>query len=236
MTLSEGIRLMRSRNYYGPMMVELGEADTLISGLTINYPKTIRPALQIIGVEEGYKKVAGMYIILHKNGTYFFSDTTVNVDPSVEDLVEIIALTSRAVKFFDHEPRIAMISYSNFGSNRGEIPDKAREAVKQAKEKFPDMIIDGELQANVALNTEIQQEIYPFSQLAEKGANTLVFPNLISGNVAYKLLMEIGGAEAIGPILLGMKKPIHILQLGSSVSEIVNMAAIAIVDAQNKND
>jgi len=150
MTLSEGIRLMRSRNYYGPMMVELGEADALISGLTINYPKTIRPALQIIGVEEGFRKVAGMYIILHKTGSYFFSDTTVNVDPSVEDLVEIIELTSRAVKFFGVEPRIGVISYSNFGSNRGEIPDKAREAVKQAKEKFPDLIIDGELQANVA--------------------------------------------------------------------------------------
>jgi malate dehydrogenase (oxaloacetate-decarboxylating)(NADP+) len=146
--------------------------------------------------------------------------------------VDIISLTARGVRFFDMEPRIAVLSYSNFGSSRGEVPEKTREAVRLAKLKHPDLIIDGEIQANVALNTEIQKETYPFSALADGGANTLIFPNLASGNIAYKLLMEIGGAEAIGPILLGMKKPVHVLQLGSSVREIVNMAAIAVVDAQ----
>jgi malate dehydrogenase (oxaloacetate-decarboxylating)(NADP+) len=231
-TYQDCLRLMRERNYYGSMMVELGDADALVSGLTKDYPKTISPALQIIGVAEGVSRVAGMYIITNKRGTFFFSDTTVNVDPSAEELAQIIELTARGVRFFDIEPRIAMLSYSNFGSSKGEIPEKARKAVRLAKQKNPDLIVEGDIQANVALNTEIQQETYPFSELSKEGANTLIFPNLASGNIAYKLVMEIGGAEAIGPILLGMKKPVHILQLGSSIREIVNMAAIAVVDAQ----
>lgn len=225
-------QLMRDRNYYGAMMVEIGEADALVSGLTKDYPKTILPALQIIGIAEGVSRVAGMYIMLNKRGTFFFSDTTVNVDPTAEQLVDIIGLTARGVKFFDMEPRVAVVSYSNFGSSKGEVPDKTREAVRLAKKKYPDLVIDGEIQANVAFNTEIQQESFPFSALAKEGANTIVFPNLESGNIAYKLLTEIGGAEAIGPVLLGMKKPVHVLQLGSSIREIINMAAIAVVDAQ----
>lgn len=181
---------------------------------------------------EGVERVAGMYIILNKKGTYFFADTTVNLNPTAHELVDIISLTARGVRFFDIEPHIAVLSYSNFGSSRGEVPEKTREAVRLAKLKHPDLIIDGDIQANVALNTEIQRENYPFSNLVDGGANTLIFPNLAAGNIAYKLLMEIGGAEAIGPILLGMKKPVHVLQLGSSVREIVNMAAIAVVDAQ----
>ncbi|MEO1051259.1 MAG: NADP-dependent malic enzyme [Bacteroidota bacterium] len=232
-TLEYAFKKMMERNYFGTMMVEQGEADAFISGLTRDYPQTIRPALQVIGVEEGVKRVAGMYIISNKNGTFFFSDTTVNENPTSEDLVDIITLTARGVKFFDIEPRVAALSYSNFGSSKGEIPEKVQRAVAMVKAKHPDMIIDGEIQANVALNTDIQQEMYPFSELAEKGANTLIFPDLASGNIAYKLVMEIGGAEAIGPILLGMKKPVHILQIGSSVREIVNMAAIAVVDAQS---
>lgn len=173
-----------------------------------------------------------MYIIMTKKGNYFFGDCTVNVDPSVEDLSEIINLTARGAKFFDVEPRVAVLSYSNFGSSKGEIPDKTREAVRLARQNNPELIIDGDIQANVALNTELQQEMYPFSALADKGANTMIFPNLASANIAYKLLMEIGGAETIGPILLGMKKPVHVLQLGSSIREIVNIAAIAVVDAQ----
>jgi malate dehydrogenase (oxaloacetate-decarboxylating)(NADP+) len=223
---------MRERNYFGSMMVELGGADALVSGLTKDYPKTISPALQIIGVAPGVKRVAGMYIITNKRGTFFFSDTTVNLDPSAEELAEIIELTARGVKFFDIQPRIAVLSYSNFGSSKGEVPDKTRAAVQIAKKRNPDLIVEGDIQANVALNTEIQRETYPFSELSKEGANTLIFPNLASGNIAYKLVMEIGGAEAIGPILLGMKKPVHILQLGSSIREIVNMAAIAVVDAQ----
>ncbi len=155
-----------------------------------------------------------------------------NVNPTAEELVGIIGLTSRGVQFFDIEPRVAVLSYSNFGSSKGEIPEKTNEAVRLAKEKYPNLILDGDIQANVAFDTELQQEIYPFSALAKQGANTLIFPDLASGNIAYKLLMEIGGAEAIGPILMGMKKPVHVLQLGSSIRDIVNMAAIAVVDAQ----
>ncbi|MBL3655023.1 NADP-dependent malic enzyme [Fulvivirga sediminis] len=231
-TLAEAKKLMKERNMFGSMLVEHNEADALISGLTKDYPKTILPALQIIGMEKDVKKVAGMYIIANKKGTFFFADTTVNVDPTPEELVDIIGMTARGVKFFDIEPRVAVLSYSNFGSSKGDVPDKAKKAVQLAKEKFPDLIIDGDIQANVAIDKEMQQNNYPFSALAAKGANTLIFPNLASGNIAYKLLMEIGGAEAIGPILLGMNKPVHILQLGSSIREIVNMAAIAVVDAQ----
>lgn len=225
-------RLLRERNYFGAMMVEFGEADALVSGLTKDYPKTISPSLQIIGTAEGVNRVAGMYIIMNKRGTFFFADTTVNVDPTAEELAGIIELTARGVKFFDMEPRIAVLSYSNFGSSKGEIPDKTREAVRIAKSRNPGLVVEGDIQANVAFNTQIQQETFPFSALANEAANTLIFPNLASGNIAYKLLMEIGGAEAIGPILLGMKKPVHVLQLGSSIREIVNMAAIAVVDAQ----
>ncbi len=232
LTYQDCIRLMRERNYYAAMMVEHGDADALVSGLTKDYPKTILPSLQAIGTADGVNRVAGMYIILNKRGTFFFADTTVNVDPDAKQLAEIIELTARGVRFFDINPRIAMLSYSNFGSSKGEIPDKTREAVRLAKLKNPDLVVEGDIQANVALNTQIQQETFPFSALSKEGANTLIFPNLASGNIAYKLLMEIGGAETIGPILLGMKKPVHVLQLGSSIREIVNMAAIAVVDAQ----
>ena len=231
-TIYDANRQMRDRNGFGAMMVEFGEADALVSGLTKDYSKTILPSLQIIGMAPGVKRVAGMYIIMNKKGNFFFADCTVNVDPTAEELVGIIGLAKRGVKFFDYEPRVAMLSYSNFGSSKGDVPDKTREAVRLAKEKYPDLIIEGDIQANVAVNTDLQKENYPFSSLAKEGANTLIFPNLASGNIAYKLLMEIGGAEAIGPILLGMKKPVHILQLGSSIREIVNMAAIAVVDAQ----
>lgn len=232
LTYMDCVRLMLERNYFGAMMVEVGDADALVSGLTKDYPKTILPALQIIGTAEGVNRVAGMYIIMNKRGTFFFADTTVNLNPNAQELAEIIELTARGVKFFDMDPRIAVLSYSNFGSSKGEVPEKAREAVAIARKKNPDLIVEGDIQANVALNTQIQQETFPFSALANGAANTLIFPNLASGNIAYKLLMEIGGADAIGPILLGMKKPVHVLQLGSPIREIVNMAAIAVVDAQ----
>jgi len=214
------------------MMVDTGEADALISGLTRDYSKTILPALQVIGMRKGVERVAGMYIVLHKKGVYFFADCTVNVDPTAQEMVGIIGATVRGARFFETEPRVAVLSYSNFGSSRGHVPDKTREAVRLARQKYPDLVIEGEIQANVALNVELQRELYPFSALAKEGANTLIFPNLSSANIAYKLLMEIGGAETIGPVLLGMKKPVHILQLGSSIREIVNMTAIAVVDAQ----
>ncbi len=232
MTLYEGRRLMRERNYYAAMMVETGAADACITGLTKDYGKSIIPSLQVIGTEDGVQRVASMYIIQHKKGPYFFADTTVNINPTAEEMVEIIGLTARAVRFFDTEPRMAVISYSNFGSNAGPLPEKTRRATELAKARFPDLLIDGEMQANVALSPHLLQEHYGFSPLAEKGANTLIFPNVESGNIAYKVLQEIGGAEAIGPVLMGMRKPVHILQLGASVRDIVNMAAIAVVDAQ----
>ena len=226
-------KLMRDRNYFGAMMVECGHADAMVSGQTQEYPKLMRPVLQSVGKRDDVSKVAGMYIINSNAGTFFFADTTVNIDPSVDELVDIIGMTAEGVRFFDIEPRIAVLSYSNFGSSQGVTQEKASLAVQRAKEKYPGLIIEGDIQANVALNTSLQKEQYPFSALAEKGANTLIFPNLASGNIAYKLLMEIGHSDALGPILLGLNKPIQILQLGGSIREIVNMAAIAVVDAQS---
>ena len=232
MTLRLARKLIVSRNYFGAMMVETGLADALISGLSNDYPKTILPALQIIGMAKGVNRVAGMYILSNNKGNYFFADTTVNVDPTTEDLVDIIGLTDKAVRFFGREPSMAVLSYSNFGSAKGEVPTKTAKAVAMAKEKWPDLIIDGDIQANVAINRQLLKENYPFSTLAENPVNTFIFPDLDSGNIAYKLLMELGGAEAIGPILMGMNKPVHVLQLGSTVREIFNMVAIAVVDAQ----
>ncbi len=235
-SLYEAKKLMRDRNYFGAMMVELGEADALISGLTKNYPATIRPALQIIGMDENVKKVAGMYLMLTKQGPIFLADTTVNINPSVDDLVDITTIVAKSVQKFNITPRVAMLSYSNFGSSETENPIKVREAVQKLHEKCPDLIVDGEMQANFALNANLLKDNYPFSTLVGEAANTLIFPNLDSGNAAYKILQEIGGAEAVGPILIGMKKPVHILQLGSSVREIVNMITIAVVDAQSKEE
>jgi malate dehydrogenase (oxaloacetate-decarboxylating)(NADP+) len=233
-TLYEAKKLMRDRNYYGACMVHFGEADALISGLTKNYATTMKPALQIIGTEPGVPKVAGMYLMITKKGPLFFADTTINVNPSAQDLVDITLLVERTVKQFNVTPRIAMLSYSNFGSNEGEVPEKTRQAVSILHQLYPDMVIDGEMQANFAMNRHLLADNFPFSTLNGKPANTLIFPNLESGNIAYKLLQEVGGAEAVGPILLGMKKPVHVLQLGSSVREIVNMITIAVVDAQQK--
>jgi malate dehydrogenase (oxaloacetate-decarboxylating)(NADP+) len=233
-TLYEAKKQLVDRNYYGACMVQFGRADALISGLTKNYVTTVKPALQIIGTEEGVNRVAGMYMMITAKGPVFFGDTTVNVNPCVNDLVDITVLIERSVKQFNISPRIAVLSYSNFGSNEGEIPEKTRETVAILHEKYPDMVVDGDMQANFALNSDLLADNFPFSTLNGKPANTLIFPNLESGNIAYKLLQEIGGAEAVGPILVGLKKPVHVLQLGSSVREIVNMVTIAVVDAQAK--
>ena len=232
--LYESKKIMRDRNYYGCMMVETGDADAMISGLTKNYPDTIRPALQIIGMEPGAKKVAGMYIMMTKKGPLFLADTTVNFNPTAEELADITLLVAKEVKHFGVTPCIAMLSYSNFGSSHSPeaiLVACAREIVKQ---KAPDLIVDGEMQANVAFNNEILRDNYPFSELVDQDVNTLIFPNLAAGNVAYNLLQEIGGSDAIGPILLGLKKPVHILQLGSQVRSIYNMVLIAVIDAQIK--
>jgi malate dehydrogenase (oxaloacetate-decarboxylating)(NADP+) len=235
-TLFEAKKLMRDRNYYGAAMVQFGKADALISGLTKEYGSTIKPALQVIGIEEGVNRVAGMYMMLTKNGPVFFGDTTVNENPTVDELVDITTLLDHSVKKFNVQPRIAMLSYSNFGSNDGIVPQKVRQAVKILHEKHKDIIVDGEMQANFAMNPDLLRDNYPFSSLVGAPANVLIFPNLESGNIAYKLLQELGGAEAVGPILLGLNKPVHILQLGSSVREIVNMVTIAVVDAQTKEE
>ncbi len=233
-TLLEARKFLRDRNYFGASMVEFGEADAMISGLTKNYASTIKPALQIIGTEEGVNRVAGMYMMMTRKGPVFFGDTTVNVDPSAKDLVDITVLMDRSVRKFNVVPRIAMLSYSNFGSNMGVVPDKVRNAVTKLHDEHKDILVDGEMQANFAINNSLLRDNFPFSTLVDAPANTLVFPNLESGNIAYKLLQELGEAEAVGPILLGLKKPVHIVQLGSSVREIVNMVTIAVVDVQVK--
>ncbi len=230
----EALKEMFDRNYFGCMMVETGDADAMISGLTKNYPDTIRPALQIIGTEDGVKKIAGMYLLLTKKGPLFLADTTVNFNPTAEELADITLMVAKEVRNFNVTPRIAMLSYSNFGSSNSpeaQMVAKARELVKK---RNPSLIVDGEMQASMAFNTEIMRDNYPFSELADQDVNTLIFPNLAAGNIAYNLLKEVGGADAIGPILLGLKKPVHVLQLGSSVRSIYNMALIAVVDAQIK--
>ncbi|HEY8919400.1 MAG TPA: NADP-dependent malic enzyme, partial [Chitinophaga sp.] len=230
----EANKIMRERNYFGCMLVETGEADALISGLTRKYPDTIRPALHVIGMEEGAKRVAGMYIINTKRGPLFLADTTVNFNPTSEELAEITMMVAKEVRLFNIEPRIAMVSYSNFGSSptpEAQMVSKARELVKKMD---PTLIVDGEIQAAMAFNQEILRDSYPFSELIGEEVNTLIFPNLSAGNIAYNLLQEVAGFDAIGPVLLGMKKPVHILQLGSTVRQIVNMVNIAVVDAQHK--
>ena len=232
----EAKKAMRDRNHFGAMMLDHGDGDALISGLTKNYPLTIRPALQIIGTEADTSKVAGMYLMLTKQGPIFLADTTVNIDPNVEELVEITKLVAKSVNKFNISPRIAMLSYSNFGNSETPNPMKVRKAVEILHQQHPELIVDGEMQANFALNPALLKDNFPFSTLNGAPANTLIFPNLDAGNAAYKILQEIGGAEAVGPILIGMKKPVHILQLGSSVREIVNMVTIAVVDAQSKEE
>jgi malate dehydrogenase (oxaloacetate-decarboxylating)(NADP+) len=230
-TIEEARQLMRTPTVYGAMMVHMGDADALVSGVTMHYPDTIRPALQIVGTRENVSKVAGLYIMIVKKEVYFFADATVNIEPTDEDLAEIAIMSAEMAKRFDIEPRIAMLSFSNFGSARHHLVDKVQRATKIVKKRAPDLIIDGEMQADTAVVPELLDEIYPFNTLNGK-ANVLVFPDLEAGNVAYKLLQHLGGAEAIGPVLMGMRKPVHVLQHGAEVSDVVNMAAIAVVDAQ----
>jgi malate dehydrogenase (oxaloacetate-decarboxylating)(NADP+) len=231
----EAGKLMKDRNYFGCMMVEQGDADAMISGLSRNYPDTIRPALQVIGTEEGVSKIAGMYIMLTKKGPLFLADTTVNFNPTAEELADITLLVAKEVRTFGITPRIAMLSYSNFGSSETPEAVTVRNARAIVKQKNPSLIVDGEVQGLVAFNKDILRESYPFSELVDNGdVNTLIFPNLSAGNIAYNLLQEVGGADAIGPVLLGLKKPVHVLQLGSSTRSILNMVMIAVIDAQYK--
>ncbi len=230
----ESCKLMKERNYFGCMMVETGEADCMISGLTRNYPDTIRPALETIGTEANVKKIAGMYIMLTKRGPLFLADTTINFNPTAEELAEITLLVAKEVKQFNIVPHIAMLSYSNFGSSDGEEAKLVRQARVLVKAKDPELICDGEVQGILAFNKEILRDNYPFTELLNGQTNTLIFPNLAAGNIAYNLLQEVGGADTIGPVLLGLKKPVHVLQLGSSIRSIFNMVLISVVDAQMK--
>jgi malate dehydrogenase (oxaloacetate-decarboxylating)(NADP+) len=226
---------MKDRNHFGCMMVETGDADAMILGLSRNYPDTIRPAIQIIGTEDGVSKIAGMYIMLTKKGPLFLADTTVNFNPTSEELADITLLVAKQVKALGITPRIAMLSYSNFGSSETPEAITVRNARSIVKKRNPSLIVDGEMQGIVAFNKDILRDNYPFSELVHNGdVNTLIFPNLSAGNIAYNLLQEVGEADAIGPILLGLKKPVHVLQLGSSVRSILNMVMIAVIDAQSK--
>jgi malate dehydrogenase (oxaloacetate-decarboxylating)(NADP+) len=230
----ESIKIMKDRNHFGCMMVETGDADAMLSGLTKNYAEAIRPALQIVGTEEGVKKIAGMYLLLTKKGPLFLADTTVNFNPTAEELADITMMVAKEVRNFNLTPRIAMLSYSNFGSSDSGEAKLVAEATRILKQRNPSLIVDGEMQGSMAFNKEILRDNYPFSELVDEDVNVLMFPNLTAGNVAYNLLKEVGGADAIGPILLGLKKPVHVLQLGSTVRSIINMALVAVVDAQLK--
>jgi malate dehydrogenase (oxaloacetate-decarboxylating)(NADP+) len=207
----------------------------MISGLLKNYPDAIRPALQIIGKEESCKKIAGMYIMITKKGPLFLADTTVNFNPTAEELADITIMVAREVNNFNITPRVAMLSYSNFGSSNSPEAQLVARATAIVKQRNPKLIVDGEMQASLAFSKEVLKDNYPFSELAEHDVNTLIFPNLAAGNIAYNLLKEVGGADAIGPILLGLKKPVHVLQLGSSVRNIINMTLVAVIDAQAKS-
>ncbi|HPF51796.1 MAG TPA: NADP-dependent malic enzyme [Draconibacterium sp.] len=237
MTFNEAVEKMYNPDYYGSMMVETGEADAFISGFSRKYSTTIRPALQVIGVKKDFNHIAGMYLMLTKKGPLFLSDTTVNMNPSPQVLADTTILTAEMVKNFNIEPKIALLSYSNFGAFKGEgSPVRVKDAVNMLQEKYPDLKVDGEMQANYALNGKLRYSRYPFNKLGDEDANVLIFPNLSSGNITYKVLQSLGTAEAVGPILMGMNKPIHILQRDSTVREIINMVAIAVIDAQRVAD
>jgi malate dehydrogenase (oxaloacetate-decarboxylating)(NADP+) len=234
-TLLEARARLREPNYFGTMMVEAGHADALVSGVTQSYSWTIRPALQILPLRAGYRRAAGVYMLVLRDRTHFIADATVNIDPSAEDLAEIAFMAAEAAaRFLPTPPRIAMVSFSNFGSTPHPSSDKVRRATELARARFPDLVIDGEMQADTALVPEIQSEYFPFCALGGRAADVLVFANLEAANVAYKLVQRVAGAEAIGPILLGLSRSVHVLQRAASVNEIVHMTAVAVADALDR--
>jgi malate dehydrogenase (oxaloacetate-decarboxylating)(NADP+) len=233
-TYADAARILNSRNYFAMMMVECGDADGAVAGLRAYYPATIRPALQIIKTRPGVKHVSGAYLLMFHGRMLVLADTTVNIDPDAEQLAEIAIATAETARRFNLEPRVAMVSFSNFGSTKHPESEKVKDAVALVKQRRPDLIIEGEMQADTAVFPEVAQEEYPWSVI-QGDANVLVFPSLDAANAAYKLLWRLGGAEAIGPILQGLAKPVHVLQRGVDVNDIVNMAAIAVLDAQEKS-
>ena len=216
------------------MMVNEGDADALISGYSRSYPTVVKPMLELIGLDKGATRIATTNLLMTQRGPMFLSDTSININPTSKDLYKIAQMTATTVRMFGLEPVMAMVSYSNFGSSDHENAKKVREAVMYLHRNHPNLVVDGELQTDFALNNEMLQDIFPFSRLAGKKVNTLVFPNLDAANITYKLLKELNQAENIGPIMMGMRKPVHILHLDASVDEIVNMTAIAVIDAQKK--
>ena len=233
-TLYDAELLMKERNYFAAMMVNEGDADCLLSGYSRSYPTVLKPMLELIGKAKGVFKVAATNLMNTSRGPLFISDTSVNIDPTAKELAKIAQMTARTVRLFGMEPVMAMISYGNFGSSKHEKAQKVKEAVAYLHRFYPDLIVDGEMQTDFALNKDLLQKKFPFSKIAGKKVNTLVFPTLESGNSTYKLLKELNKAESVGPILMGMNKPVHIFQLGASVEEMVNMAAVCVVDAQEK--
>jgi len=225
---------MRERNYFAAMMVNEGEADALVTGFSRSYPSVVKPIMQLIDKAPGVSKIATTNMMMTNRGPMFFSDTAINIDPSAHDLAKIALMTAKTVRLFGMEPIIAMISFSNFGSSNTEGASKVREAVAYLHKYYPDLIVDGEIQTDFALNPEMLKNKFPFSKLAGKKVNTLIFPNLEAANINYKMLKELYKVDSIGPIMLGLDKPVHIFQLGASVEEMVNMAAVAVVDAQEK--
>jgi malate dehydrogenase (oxaloacetate-decarboxylating)(NADP+) len=234
-TLSESRELINNHNIFGSLMVSMGDADALVSGVTQHYPDTIRPALQVIKVRDGVRRVSGLYVILTRKGDLLFlADCSVNIDPSAEDLAEIALCAADAARRFEVEPRVAMLSFSNFGSTKHLLSDKVRMATELVKQRDPLLTVDGEMMADTAVTPEILEQDYPFSTL-KGAANVLIFPDLQSANIAYKLLIRLGGSEAIGPLLMGMSKPVHVLSRGTDVEDIVNIATIAVVEAQGSH-
>jgi malate dehydrogenase (oxaloacetate-decarboxylating)(NADP+) len=232
-TLIDALGWMRERNYFAAMMVNEGEADALVTGYSRSYPAVAKPMIELIGKAKGVRRIAAANIMLTKRGPIFFSDTAINIDPNAEDLANIGYMTSVAMEMFGFDPVLAMLSFSNFGSSESPLTEKVSKAVDIMHRKFPKLIVDGEIQADFALNSEMLKEKFPFSKLNEKKVNGLIFPNLEAANIGYKLMKEFNQIDSIGPIILGLKKPVHIIQLGASVDEIVNIATVAIVHAQD---
>jgi malate dehydrogenase (oxaloacetate-decarboxylating)(NADP+) len=232
LTMGDAVKKVREPNIFGPLMVKMNDADAFVSGLTYDYPEVIRPALQIHHTRKDVTRAAGVYLMLVEDRVYLFTDATVNIEPNAEDLAEIAALVADFAKQLEIEPRVAFLSFSNFGSTPHPLSDKVREAVKLLKARRPDLPVDGEMQADTAVVPEIIDQRYPFSSV--KDANVLVFPSLESANIAYKLLARLGKAKAIGPILLGMGAPVHVLQTGDEVNNIVQIAAVAVMDVMSR--
>jgi len=226
---------MRERNYFAAMMVNEGEADALLTGYSRSYPAVAKPMIELIGKAPGVHRVAATNIMITDRGPMFFSDTAFNINPNMEELVQIAHMTNRVMKIFGLDPQLAMLSYSNFGSAKSKSASKVSKAVKFIHENYPDIVIDGEIQADFALSRTMRNEKFPFTKLHHKKVNGLIFPNLNSANISYKLIKRLNNIDSIGPIVMGLKKPVHILQLGASVDEIVNMVCVAVVDAQENS-